>query len=88
MRTPSTWLSALLACGLLVLAPAETLAQPAGLNPNKDCQALLTCRFTRGGIYRGCLSSYSCRVCRMVTASCRVGGGPRRVCQELRCNWG
>ena len=87
MRTSSTWLSALLACGLLVLAPAATVAQPNGLSPNRDCQTLLTCRFTRGGVYRGCLSSYSCRVCRLVAMRCRIDPGSR-VCQELRCSWG
>jgi hypothetical protein len=87
MRTPSTWLSALLACGLLALAPGAGVAQPAGLNPNRDCQTLLTCRFTRGGIYRGCLSSYSCRVCRLVAARCRIDPGSR-VCRQLRCTWG
>jgi hypothetical protein len=87
MRTSSTWLSALLACSLLVLAPEETVAQPNGLNPGRDCQSLLTCRFTRGGIYRGCLSSYSCRVCRLVATRCRIDPGSR-VCQQLQCTWG
>lgn len=87
MRTLSTWLFAALACGLVVLSPAETVAQPAGLNPNRDCQTLLTCRFTRGGVYRGCLSSYSCRVCTLVAARCRIDPG-NRVCQQMRCTWG
>jgi len=62
------------------------LAQPAP--GGRDCQTIRTCNFARGGLYRGCLSSYSCRVCHMVSTSCRVGGGPRRICQEMRCNWG
>jgi hypothetical protein len=87
MRILSTWVFALLVSGLVVLAPRDTAAQPAGFNPNKDCQTLLTCRFTRGGLYRGCLSSYSCRVCRLVATRCRIDPG-NRVCQELRCTWG
>jgi hypothetical protein len=77
----------LLACSLFVLPAERSAAQPAGLNPNKDCQTLLTCRFTRGGIYRGCLSSYSCRVCRLVAARCRIDAGSR-ICQQMRCTWG
>lgn len=87
MRNVSTWLSALLACSLLVLPAPESAAQPAGLNPNRDCQTLLTCRYTRGGVYRGCLSSYSCRVCRLVPARCRIDGRSR-VCRRIRCTWG
>ena len=86
MRTLRTWLLALLACGLLWPA-SEAVAQPAGLDLNKDCQTIRTCNFTRSGAYRGCLSSYSCRVCRFVAASCRPEAG-RRLCQELRCTWG
>jgi hypothetical protein len=87
MRTLRTWLLALLACGLLGLSVRDAAAQPAGLNPNRDCQTILTCSYSRGGVYRGCLSSYSCRVCRFIRASCRMDAG-RRVCQELRCTWG
>jgi hypothetical protein len=87
MRTLSTSVLALLVGALLVLTPSETAAQPPGFNPNKDCQTLLTCRYTRGGVYRGCLSSYSCRVCRLVTVRCRMDPGAR-VCRQLRCTWG
>jgi hypothetical protein len=80
------WLAALLACGALGLAPRPAAAQN-GINPGRDCQTLLTCRFTRGGIYRGCLSSYSCRVCRLVAAPCSIGPGSR-VCQRMQCTWG
>ena len=69
-------------------AGANAVAQPAPDGSQRDCQTIRTCNFARGGLYRGCLSSYSCRICRMVATSCRVGGGPRRVCQEMRCNWG
>lgn len=69
-----------------LLAPTAA-AQPAGLDVNRDCQTIRTCNFARGGIYRGCLSSYSCRVCRFVSAPCRIHAG-QRVCQEMRCRWG
>jgi hypothetical protein len=87
MRTLRTWLLALLACGVLGLPVQEAAAQPAQLDLNRDCQTIRTCSYTRGGVYRGCLSSYSCRICRFVRASCRMDAG-RRVCQEMRCTWG
>jgi hypothetical protein len=87
MRTLRTWLLALFACGVLGLPVQEAAAQPAQLDLNRDCQTIRTCSYTRGGVYRGCLSSYSCRICRFVRASCRMDAG-RRVCQEMRCTWG
>ena len=87
MRSVRTWLFASLACGVVGLAAADAVAQPAQLDLNRDCQTIRTCSYARNGIYRGCLSSYSCRVCRFVRASCRMDAG-RRVCQELRCTWG
>ena len=91
MRTPSTWRCALLACSLvlplLVLLPGPSVAQPYGIDPNRDCQVIRTCRFTPGGAYRGCLSSYSCRVCRLVAMRCSIDS-TSRVCRQLRCTWG
>ncbi len=73
---------------MLSLGPMNaTRAQPAGLNVGRDCQTIRTCNFSRGGGYRGCLSSYSCRICRFVHAACSVDGN-RRVCQRMRCTWG
>lgn len=61
---------------------------PGGLiNPNKDCQTILHCQFKRGGRYRGCISSYSCRQCRFVKANCTIGN-QRGTCRKLRCTWG
>jgi hypothetical protein len=80
------WTCALATAGLLALL-SDALAQPAGLNPGRDCQTLRTCNFARNGTYRGCLSSYSCRVCRFVRASCYVDR-TKRVCQQIRCSWG
>lgn len=73
---------------MLGAAGAAAQQGPGGLvNPQRDCQTILTCNFKRGGSYRGCLSSYSCRLCRMVPARCSVGNR-RAVCQQVRCNWG
>jgi hypothetical protein len=89
MRTTrASILIAFLTGGCISLA-GVAVAQPAPPGASqRDCQTVRTCNFSRGGLYRGCLSSYTCRVCRPVATSCRVGGGPRRVCQEMRCNWG
>jgi len=68
--------------------PASAQQGPGGMiNPQRDCQTLLTCNFRKGGVYRGCLSSYSCRQCRLVAAPCQVGS-KRRNCREFVCNWG
>jgi hypothetical protein len=86
MRNKSTWTVALLAFGCL-LCGVEASAQPANLDPQRDCQTVRTCNFGRGGVHRGCLSSYTCRVCRFVRTSCYVDGS-RRVCQQVKCSWG
>ena len=75
---------------LTLVAPLPALAQqstPGGVNPQRDCQTIRTCKFERGGSFRGCLSSYTCRTCRLVKASCEIGGR-RENCQEMRCTWG
>jgi hypothetical protein len=80
--------SAMLLAALIVVAPDFARAQegPGGLtNPQRDCQTIRTCNFRKGGSYRGCLSSYSCRVCRFVKVSC---GLPGKTCEKLRCGWG
>ena len=70
------------------MSPAAAQSPQAGLvNPQRDCQTIRSCRFDRGGSYRGCLSSYSCRVCRLVKAKCEIGGRSQN-CQEMRCTWG
>jgi hypothetical protein len=67
--------------------PRTALAQQAvGIDPGRDCQTVRTCDFSRTGRIRGCLSSYTCRTCRMVTARCTLAGRSR--CQELVCTWG
>lgn len=77
-----------LAAALTAALPAPASAQQAGVAPQgRDCQTVRTCNFSRTGAVRGCLSSYSCRVCRPVTVACTVTGVPGR-CQEMRCGWG
>jgi hypothetical protein len=88
MRTMRPWLAALMVSGLLGMAPWQAAAQSPGINPGRDCQTLLTCQYSKGGVYRGCLSSYSCRVCRLVPAGpCGMGPGAR-VCHRMVCTWG
>lgn len=86
MRTIQTLLLTLAAVAGMAIAYGAA-AQPAGLDPGRDCQTIRTCNFSRNGTYRGCLSSYSCRTCRFVKSNCTVDG-TRRVCQRIRCTWG
>jgi hypothetical protein len=86
-------LSGFLSCLLLVAvygaSPAFAQEGPGGaINPGRDCQTITTCQFKKGGSYRGCLSSYSCRVCKYVPAPCRIAGAKGRVCRTSVCTWG
>ena len=87
MRGLRICLMALIACGAAALAAPPVGAQPAGLNVGRDCQVVRTCNFGRSGAYHGCLSAFTCRVCRFVPDRCFVEG-TQRVCQRLRCTWG
>jgi len=76
--------------GLVMAAGSSAQAQagPGGLiNPGRDCQTVVQCRFRRGGVYRGCISAYSCRRCRFVRANCTIEGRRRQTCRQLRCTW-
>ena len=75
-----------LPAGMMSTASAQSV-QGGIASPQRDCQTIRTCRFERGGSYRGCLSSYTCRVCRLVKAKCEIGGRSQN-CQEMRCTWG
>lgn len=80
---------AVLMASLLGCGQAMAQVGPGGaINPNRDCQTVLTCNFRKDGSYRGCLSSYSCRQCRFVAARCSIGGARRGTCQRLQCSWG
>ena len=87
MQTVRMLIVALGAAAAMVLPVAPAPAQPSGLHPERDCQVVRTWNFGRGGSTRGCLSAYTCRVCRFVSARCTVDG-PRRVCQRMVCTWG
>jgi hypothetical protein len=73
-------------------ASALTLVLPVQSAPgNNDggriCQTLRNCRYTPGGSFRGCVSSYSCRTCRYVVAKCTVGASSGQ-CRRQVCDWG
>jgi hypothetical protein len=69
--------------------PSVVLVQfgPGGaIDPNRDCQTIRRCNFSRGGTYRGCISAYSCRRCEFVPTACTITGR-ERVCRQVRCTW-
>lgn len=76
----------LLGMGVMALGTGAAAQQAVGIDPGRDCQTVRTCDFSRTGRIRGCLSSYTCRVCRMVTTRCTLAGRTR--CQEVVCTWG
>ena len=83
-------MTAVLALAALMPALSGAQAQqgPGGaINPGRDCQTVVQCRFAKGGSYRGCISAYSCRVCRLVSSRCAVGTAGR-TCRAFRCSWG
>ena len=88
MKIARICLFAVLACGPLVWAAGSATAQlvPPGAS-QRDCQTVRTCNFNRSGSYRGCLSSYSCRVCKFVRTACSIDG-TRKTCQQVKCGWG
>jgi hypothetical protein len=89
MKIARISLFAVLACGPLVWAATTASAQllvPPGAS-QRDCQTIRTCNYARSGSYRGCLSSYSCRVCRFVRTACNIDG-TRKTCQQVKCGWG
>jgi hypothetical protein len=78
---------AMLTAGFVMVAGSAASAQQAlGIDPGRDCQTVRTCDFSRTGRVRGCLSSYTCRVCWMVPARCTLAG--YRRCQRVVCTWG
>lgn len=80
---------AVLLASLAAISGAIAQEGPGGLtNPQRDCQTITTCNFKKGGTYRGCLSSYSCRVCRFVPAPCADAIPRNKVCRVVRCSWG
>ena len=83
MRAFLLAIATLLVSGVTV-AYAQTAESPGDA---RKCQTIRTCNFSRTASVRGCLSSYTCRSCRLVTSKCTVGGlqGP---CEKFVCSWG
>jgi hypothetical protein len=81
------WLAFGLAVAGIAGSAVSATAQQAGSPQGRDCQTVRTCNFERGGTFRGCLSSYTCRTCRLQTVArnCNLPGGR---CQEIVCRWG
>jgi hypothetical protein len=77
--------------GMIAALNASASAQnfePGNLNGGRDCQVVRTCNFARTGAVRGCLSSYTCRTCKLVASRCSIGSAPSNTCQRLSCTWG
>ena len=74
------------AIGLLT-ATAGSAQVSSGVNAQRDCQTVRTCTFRRTSAVRGCLSSYTCRICHMVSAHCTISGR-EQICRQMRCSWG
>lgn len=75
-----------IAAGLLGSSASAQVGPGGAIDPGRDCQTIRTCNFKKGGAYRGCLSSYSCRTCKWVKARCEIEGR-RRTCRRLVCTW-
>ncbi len=73
--------------GVATFATVASAQQTTGINVQRDCQTVVNCNFRRGGQFRGCVSSFSCRRCRFVATKCRIGND-RRACRKLKCSWG
>lgn len=78
----------LFAVALLDAASAQQVGPGGALNVQKDCQTIRNCRFARDGVFRGCVSSFSCRTCKVVKAPCEIAGAAGNNCTKLMCTWG
>lgn len=76
-----------IAAGFLASSALAQVGPRGVIDPGRDCQTIRTCNFKKGGAYRGCLSSYSCRTCKWVKARCEIEGRGR-TCRRLVCTWG
>lgn len=79
-------LGALVTVAVLSGEAAAQSAPGTAFAAQRDCQTVRTCQYKRGGSYRGCVSSYSCRRCRFVPAACTIAGA-RGTCSRIRCEW-
>ena len=89
MRSSMIVLATLWAALALSATGAGAQALPGASPQGRNCQTVRTCNFSRTAAVRGCLSSYTCRTCRLVSTRCNVGPNTgQRTCQEMRCGWG
>ena len=80
-------LATLLTIAALALTPLP-VAQAAGLEAGKTCQVIRSCNFARSAEVRGCLSSFSCRQCRVIKSGTVTSDGVRRTEWRSVCDWG
>lgn len=69
------------------LTVTQGSAEAQSFDPQRNCQTVRNCRFDRGGSFRGCVSSFSCRTFTFEPAKCSIAGsvGP---CRKQVCRWG
>lgn len=79
-------LGANLVAGVFIATAAcGSVASAQVLNPQRDCHTLLKCNYAKGGSFRGCISTYSCKSCRLVPVSCSAPGASS--CRKIKCSW-
>jgi hypothetical protein len=80
---------ALVAVTTLAQTPALAQSVAPGIDAGRDCQTIRRCNFTKTGTFRGCISAYSCRTCKIERANCTFDAGAgRKTCNTLSCSWG
>jgi hypothetical protein len=84
---PNVVVAGLLALATVGTGPRVALSQAPGFDPGRDCQTVRSCNFSRRGAFRGCISAYTCRTCRLVRSRCSVGA-TAGTCQRMVCTWG
>lgn len=89
-RTSQLVVAVVAGVGLLASCWPASAQQAPGFNPQRDCQTVRTCNWSRSGSWRGCLSSHSCRVCKLVPGRCGIAGSSpsQKTCMRMRCTWG
>jgi hypothetical protein len=74
---------------VIMTSSAQAQAVAPGIDAGRDCQTIRRCNFTKTGTFRGCISAYSCRTCKIDRANCTFNAGAgRKVCNALTCSWG
>lgn len=80
---------AMLIGGGAVTTATTASAQAVNGNNGRVCQTVRRCNFTRGGVFRGCISAFSCQRCRTVRVRCNAAArrAGRRFCTRLNCDF-